>query len=296
MGNARWDSSAWSSHSTANSAKPAAAIFVSRGMHDDLDPSKITVRECIASVANPNPTPVAIGLDVTGSMGHLAEVIAKKGLGTIMQEIYDRKPVSDPQIMLMAIGDANCDRAPLQATQFEGSMVLAEQLERLYLEGGGGGNDGESYLMAWYFVHRKTTCSAIVDDGRKGYLFTIGDEPPLMNLKKEHIKQFLNIDAEADITAPEILALLTPHWNVFHLIVNPGGYDASRWKKMMGERVLMVSDHTKLAEIIVSTIQVTEGDDIDHVTKSWSGDTSLVVQGAIGALMKGKAASGAVRL
>lgn len=71
----------------------------------------------------------------------------------------------------------------------------------------------------------------------------------------------------------------------------------SKWSNLLGQHALRLSDYTKLSEIIVSAIQVTEGDSVDKVVKSWSGDTSLVVAKAIGGLTTaGGAATGVVRL
>jgi hypothetical protein len=53
---------------------------------------------------------------------------------------------------------------------------------------------------------------------------------------------------------------------------------------VLGERALLLTDHTKLAEVIVSTIQVVEGANVDHVADSWDGSTAVVVRDAIRSL------------
>ena len=53
---------------------------------------------------------------------------------------------------------------------------------------------------------------------------------------------------------------------------------------MLGQRVIMLSDHTKLGEVIVSAIEVNEGAIADDVIGSWDGSTSLVVKDAISGL------------
>jgi hypothetical protein len=53
---------------------------------------------------------------------------------------------------------------------------------------------------------------------------------------------------------------------------------------LLGQRVIGLSDHTKLAEVIVSAIEVNEGRDRDAVAKSWGKDTARVVRRAVGAL------------
>jgi hypothetical protein len=57
-----------------------------------------------------------------------------------------------------------------------------------------------------------------------------------------------------------------------------------QWTDLMGQRTILLSDIDKLSEVIVSTIQVVRGTDVDTVTKSWSGDTSLVVAKAVSGL------------
>lgn len=283
MGSSRWSPSDWAAHTQNVAAQPRQQIFIQRGIHQDLNPRNIKMRESCDSSANPNSTPIILACDETGSMGVLAETIIKRGLGTIMEEIYERKPVSDPHIMCMGVGDAFADRAPLQVTQFEASIVLADQLKNIYLEGNGGGNGGESYLLAWYFAAFKTKCDSQIKRKKKGYIFTIGDEAPHQELTAAQIEQFIGDAAERSYTAQELLEALRPNWEVFHLIVKPV-YDqpvVSSWKKLLDERAIQVLDHEMLGEVIVSTIQVIEGHDPAHVVASWTGGKSLVVQEAV---------------
>ena len=129
MGSSRMDPRDWDRYASTTRSKSTAAIYTSRGINPDLDPRGITVRESCDSDVNPNSTPIIIALDVTGSMGMLADNMVKHGLGTLFEEIYTRKPVPDPHIMLMAVGDAEAgDSAPLQATQFEADLKQSRQL------------------------------------------------------------------------------------------------------------------------------------------------------------------------
>lgn len=295
MGTERSTAEAWEDVTVKTSSKSRAEIFTGSRMNVSLNPKGV-IRESCDSEANPASTPAIIAVDVTGSMGELAEIIVRKGLGTVMNEVYSRKPIHDPHIMLMAIGDAYYDSAPLQVTQFEASVVLAEQLGKFYLEGGGGANAGESYHLAWYFAALKVKADSMIKRGKKGYLFTVGDEPPLPTLTKEHIKAIFGDNAQADISTTDLLSMVSENWEVFHLLVKPGTREkADRdWSALLGQRCIPLSDHTKLAEVIVSTMQVVEGQDVDTVVKSWSGDTSLVVANAVNALTKGSAAGTAV--
>jgi hypothetical protein len=44
---------------------------------------------------------------------------------------------------------------------------------------------------------------------------------------------------------------------------------------------VVLKDHTKLAELVISMIQMNEGEDKDKVIDSWDGSTSLVIKEAV---------------
>ena len=141
MGSGRWSDSDWKSYTKVNNyaSKSIDEIFTKRSISDDLNPFG-KIRESRDSADNPKSTAIVVGLDVTGSMGVVLDAMARKGLNTLVNEIYNRKPVCDPHVMCLGIGDVECDRAPIQATQFEADIRIAEQLEKMFLERGGGGN------------------------------------------------------------------------------------------------------------------------------------------------------------
>jgi hypothetical protein len=258
-------------------------------MDPDLDPKDVRYRESCDSPDNPQATAIIVGLDVTGSMHQVLDAMARQGLNTLATAIYDRKPVPDPHILFMGIGDVEAgDRAPLQVTQFEADIRIARQLAKIYLEGGGGGNDHESYLLPWYFAALHTKVDCLLKRGRKGYLFTIGDEEPQLRLKGADIAKVLGTRQTGDLSARELLAMVSRQYEVFHVMVEEGSYYASRgdqvdtaWRRLLGQRALRLSDHTKLAEVIVSAIQVHEGARADRVCETWDGTTGRVVRRAI---------------
>ena len=168
MGHAKWDPSAWSAYARATRGKSRSELFTSTRMKAALNPAKIKMRESRDSDEDLASTPIIVGIDVTGSMGMLAEALVKRGLKPLFEEILDRKPVTDPHVMAMAIGDAYYDRAPLEATQFEADLRIVEQLRELWLEGGGGGNRGESYSLAHAFAGLKTATDAYELRGKRG--------------------------------------------------------------------------------------------------------------------------------
>jgi len=303
MGGGRMTSSDWdsfTSHTTAG--KSTSAVFSSRGLKDPLNPAKIVLRESRDSVDNPNSTPIIIALDVTGSMHSIPDAMVRNGLGVLFKEIYERRPVSDPHIMFMGVGDvAARDTAPLQVSQFEADIRIAEQLTDLFLEGGGGGNSCESYTLPWHFAAMKTSVDSIIKRNKKGYIFTIGDEEPPKAVLASHFEKVYGPGEWGDLTTEQILAMAQRSYHVFHIMVEEGSHmrsygaeTARAWTDLLGQRAMRLADHTKLAEVIVSAIQVTEGADTAAVAKSWSGDTSLVVAKAIGALSKADGGGGGI--
>lgn len=163
MGSGTWNTMAYTSYSksvgrsvlddgTLHANYTAQDLFKSKRIQPELNPYKV-VRQCCDSDEHPNTVPVILALDVTGSMGSAAAEVAKK-LNEVMTKLYEN--VTDVEFLVMGIGDLAYDDAPIQASQFESDIRIAEQLDKIYFEGGGGGNGFESYTAAWYFGLRHT--------------------------------------------------------------------------------------------------------------------------------------------
>lgn len=303
MGNGRWSSNVWDTYKAANVAgKSAAQVFTSSSMKDAYDPRSIQVRESRDSAANPLSTPIILASDVTGSMGMVAHELMDKGLNTLATEIYARKPVTDPHVMVMAVGDAKSDRAPLQATQFEADIRLADQVRQLWIEGKGGGNGGESYSGAHVFAASRTVTDSWEKRRKKGYLFTIGDEPVHDGMTDAELSRVFGQPFGRSLNAAECVAMASQTYEVFHVILRNEGYARSNldsvlrtWQPLLPQRVILLDDYRKLAETVVSTIQVVEGASKADVAASWSGSTAVTVANAIRDIAA-KGAGRAVRL
>ncbi|GLS44625.1 hypothetical protein [Methylobacterium brachythecii] len=279
MGHGRWSTADWRDWAGRNTAgRNREEIFTSRGLLPEYDPARIRIRESRDGPDNAASTPIVLASDVTGSLGEVARILMQDKLGVLVSEILARKPVSDPHIMAMAVGDATCDRAPLQATQFEADIRLAEQMRQLFVEGGGGGNGGESYALPWLFCGTKTATDSFEKRGKRGYLFSFGDEPILPYVTREEAAQFLGIRLERDATAAECLGLAQRSYDVFHVILREGfsatdgGFHKAlrTWQPLLGRRLLILDDYRNLAELVVSAIQVAEGVDPDDAASSWA--------------------------
>lgn len=291
MGSSRWSADDWTSYSSTTKTKTVDSIFKNKELKDSLNPYNIAIRESRDSEMNPKSNAIIVGLDVTGSMGIIANALAKEGLGVMVEEILKRKPVSDPHIMCMGIGDAYHDKAPLQITQFEADITIAKQLEEIWLEKGGGNNNFESYNLPWYFAALHTSIDCFEKRNKKGYLFTVGDEEAPEKLLKGQVEKIFGDKVQEDYTTEQLLNMVSKMYHVYHIVVEEGNH-AQRylpevmdsWTKLLGQKVLRLSDHKKLAEVVVSAIEVNEGKDVREVVKSWSGSTSIVVNRALDGL------------
>jgi hypothetical protein len=293
MGGGRYSSRDWDKFSSSrkySDPKTTTKHIYSRGSMDkDFDPKNFKLRESVDGPDNPESTPIIIGLDVTGSMSPVLDVIARKGLKTVCEEIYNRKPVTNPHICVLGIGDVECDSSPFQATQFEADIRIFEALEKLYLEGGGGGNNHESYILAWYFAHYRTKTDSFSKRGRKGFIFTVGDECITPKISSDAIKRFMGDNQARTVTAQEMFTLVTSEWNVFHIIVKQGSFAGGAfdmvkksWEDVIGvQRTIPLDDHTKIGEVIVSTLEIAAGKNLADTVASWDGKTAVVVGDAL---------------
>lgn len=225
--------------------------------HAEMSPKGVKVRECRDSETHPNAFPIIIGLDVTGSMRQIPHELVKDGLPTLMTTLIQRG-IKDASLLFCAVGDHECDRFPLQIGQFEsGDAELDLWLTRTFLEGGGGGNAGESYLLAHYFAAFHTSTDAFEKRGQKGILFTIGDEPGLKSLPASVIKSVMGSTQASTYSDVELLQKVQEKYHVFHIVVlhSQGAEHSLRyWKNLLGQNCLTVDSPSKVATTIAETV------------------------------------------
>src|SRR4029453_2003836 len=154
MGSGRWSTDVYDAAARVRAATGTSAFAYSDGgarrVHDALNPFGVDMRESRDSDEHPQSLAIAVLFDVTGSMRRVPRVLQTKLpglLGLVLRKDY----VAHPHIMFGAIGDATCDRVPLQVGQYESDNRMDEDLGRIVLEGGGGGQLTESYELAMYF-------------------------------------------------------------------------------------------------------------------------------------------------
>ena len=270
MGSGTWSSSTFKDYATSKgySVTTSGVITSNIGVQDafkqrhlasELNPFNV-VRECRDTEEHPNTVPVILALDVTGSMGRASVEVAKR-LNTIMTELFDK--VKDVEFMIMGIGDLAYDGAPVQASQFESDIRIAEQLDKIYFEGGGGGNAYESYTAAWYFGLHQTDLDCW-KRGKKGIIITLGDEPlnpylPIHDLNNSVGKIGQEV---GDVETKSLYEKVKEKYNIYHIAVDDRetcyrryGYNIEQsWGKYLDNNHLRVATLDSLANEIVNIV------------------------------------------
>ena len=193
-------------------------MFKARKVDKALNPYNV-MRECRDSEEHPETTPVILALDVTGSMGDAAVEVAKK-LNVIMTKLYDK--VKDVEFMIMGIGDLYCDEGSIQISQFESDIRIAEQLDKIWFEFGGGGNLSESYTAAWYMGSRHCDLDCW-KRGKKGIIITMGDEALNPYLPKRQLARVTGDNVESDIETEALYNDVIEKFDVYHLAIKEAG-------------------------------------------------------------------------
>jgi hypothetical protein len=294
MGYSSWSDDAYTNLSSSKgyATKDASDIF-SRTAKDDMMPDKITVRESRDSDAHPESVAVMIFLDDTGSMGRIPENIVKNELPTLMNTIIDNG-VLHPQVLFGAINDHHTGvKAPIQVGQFEsGTEELDKWLTGVALQSGGGGQDRESYLLAWLVAGRHTSIDCFEKRNEKGFLFTIGDEKSWDSLDARSLRTIFGYAEGDDVTDVQLLEEAQRLYNVYHIHINEASYRddpqvLGYWRKMLGERLIILDDYHAICATIATLIAVQHGVDMAAVTSKFDAKTAGLVTTALATVVQG---------
>ena len=267
MGYGHWTRDSFINYSSARGRKVDAAgnldrnltdqqLFTQRMLHEQLDPKNV-MRECCDSEDHPHTLPVILALDVTGSMGRASAEVAKK-LNEVMTRLYGE--VKDVEFMVMGIGDLAYDRAPIQISQFEADIRIAEQLDRVYMEHGGGGNSFESYTAAWYMglYHTKLDCWK---RGERALIITMGDEPLNPYLPREPLIRATGDVVQADVETSALYRDAIRKFDLWHLHVKHTQTDryhdevAKSFGAQLGKDRLAFVDVESISDAIVRIVR-----------------------------------------
>ena len=263
MGSGSWSSRSFSDYTTTTKGMAVAdfidtsfsaqELYKARRLSAVLDPKNV-MRECRDSEEHPNTLPVILALDVTGSMGDSAVKVAQK-LNEIMTELYNDPNAQDIEFCIMGIGDLYCDSSPIQISQFESDIRIAEQLDELYFEGGGGGNSYESYTAAWYMGvnHCDLDCWK---RGQKGIIITMGDELPNPYLPKAGrycgLAEATGDKLQDDVLTEDLYKQVTEKFDVYHISIDDkeSSYSWNNRRNNLDEHwTELIGDHYSVANL-----------------------------------------------
>lgn len=287
MGGGAWTTATYNNYTTATRGSVSAfnamnytQIYKASQMDKVLNPYGV-MRECRDTEEHPNTIPVILALDVTGSMGDAAAKVAKS-LNEIMGELY--KSITDVEFLIAAVGDLSYDNSPFQAGQFESDIRIAEQTDKIYFEGGGGGNNWESYTAAWYFglFHTQLDCWA---RNKKGIIITLGDEPLNPYLPGGQLDRVFNTNKQsniADVNTKELYKAASKKFDIYHISVKDVSTSHHFYENLNQETWISVigsnyreSDIQSLAKnisnIIIEATNKNEGIENNSVVKMEDG-------------------------
>ncbi|MEU9117774.1 hypothetical protein AB0D04_40115 [Streptomyces sp. NPDC048483] len=273
MGSGTWSTNVYGAAASYRAASGTSAFDYSDRLtgsaprhtwtaHASLDPNGLTTRESRDSDEHPASLAVSVIFDVTGSMRSVPRILQTK-LPELFGLLLRKGYVAHPQILFGAVGDATCDRVPLQLGQFESDNRMDDDLGNILLEGGGGGQLTESYELALYAMARHTSIDCHEKRGRRGYLFLIGDEMPYGKVKAREIRAVFGDQVTEDIPIAAILAEVRQKFDVYFIV--PAGAThvgntavLGTWRKLLGQNVIELDDLGAVCETIALTIGLGE--------------------------------------
>ncbi len=298
MGSGRWSADVYETAERLRGGRSAFAYSDSgaRSVHPGLDPFDVGRRESRDSDEHPNSLAIAVLFDVTGSMGSVPRALQKK-LPKLLGLLTDGGYATDPQLMFGAIGDATCDRAPLQVGQFESDNRMDGDLERILLEGGGGGQKTESYELAMFFMARHTATDCFEKRGRRGYLFIIGDEMPYPAVKPREVSAWIGDELPQPVAIRNLVAQLTRRWDTYFILPEGAAHAGDGqvlgiWRSLLGQNVIELADLDAVCETIALTVGL--GEETIHLDEGLA-DLADVGSAAGPAVRRALAAIGAYR-
>ena len=282
MGSGTYSASSYVTYSCSSGKTLDSRGYVTSGQTFDersvnkLLNAKNCIRECVNTKEHPNTLPVILALDVTGSMGGACKRTAE-ALGPIVMGLLNKHPNDDIEFMIMGIGDIECDYSPIQASQFESDIRISKAIDKIYIEGGGGGNAYESYSAAWFFGLNRTKLDCYDKQDRKGIIITMGDEPLNPFLDGRLLKEAIGGETTSGkILSKDLYNKAKEKFDIYHIAIDDRessySHYASRidstFGQLLGEnlKISTIEDLPKVIEDCVSK-SITSKNAISSVKK-----------------------------
>lgn len=235
---ADYDPGDWSGHDFA-SARKAYDAHVNRSYDDAVSGDKQNTDLLPRRIETDSTCPLVILCDVTGSMGEWPATIFSK-LPYLEHEARTEYLGEDVEICFGAIGDAYSDKFPVQMRPFAKGVDLKTSLEGLVVEGGGGGQETESYELAAFYCARNIDMPKAI----KPVLIMIGDEAPYDFVDKAQAEGITYGTLTGRLSVKDVFAELQRKFSVY-LIRKPYGASATNARSAADTKI-----HAKWAEVI----------------------------------------------
>ena len=266
-------------HRTASmSANPTA--------HESLDVKRLNsagqnIREARDSDEHPVSKPMVIAFDQTGSMGSVPRDMVTK-LKSVFGLTVD-KGVTDVQVAIAAYGDAaNNEYVPLQFSQFESDNKTDDNLDNLFLEGNGGGNNGETSNLLWYYLAYHTATDSFDKRGIKGKVYMIADEKQLP-ITTAHIEKYIGESPQGPLGFEAIAAAATEKWDITVLFVDNSSAKWQRseefYKGLLGpDNVIVLQGTDNIPDIIAGLFAYDMGVDESDIIGGLSDSKTVALR------------------
>lgn len=161
------------------------------------------------TLSSESTDPVVIAVDVTGSMASWPGEIFDR-LPLLYETLAKYRP--SVEFAFAAIGDATCDRYPLQVTDFTKEIKdLEARVKALGCEGGGGGQTTESYELFAYFMRDHCT----LPNATSPFLLIYGDEGFYDAVDPHQTRHYIGDKLQAPLPARQVWNDITQKFNTY---------------------------------------------------------------------------------
>lgn len=189
-----------------------------------------------------SPNPVIVAIDVTGSMaGWPFELFDR--LPLFYQTLSQYRP--DVEVAYAAIGDAACDRFPLQVTDFAKGYDLEERVAALYGEGGGG-DAPEDYQLFAHYVSSRVDIPEVADDrDERPFLLVFGDAGFHARVLPDQVRRVIGAELDQALDGVSVWREVAARWDTWFLrrpTGGPGDEVHRQWAEAIGEQKIVYVD------------------------------------------------------
>lgn len=257
MGGSSYDRDVYSDSSSSgwgSSYMGASSYSASKLSSTDLNDCMLPNNKILESKTK---NPIIIVLDVTGSNIEFARLVYDK-MPMLYGQIEQKGYLKDFDIAICAVGDAYSDDYPMQVGDFAKGIELDSWLEKLVLEGYGGGQEKESYELMAYYLYKNTKFMP----GSDPIIFFIGDEAPYPSVSMNQAARFGIECVEGGCSNPFELLRKKSNDNVFMLLNKYSGRSFKNeitfaWQKVLApEHVIKINEEKSIVDLILGIISM----------------------------------------